>query len=99
MAKFSVAGRAYEIARFRLGEVKAIARIQDEPLDLGSEALLDRFARVVEAGTARFGAEGFRADEDSECTAQELTDAARTILTIAGFRKDDAPGEAAAAAR
>ena len=94
MTEFTIGGRTYKIERMRFGEVKAIARINEAPLEMAAETLLDRFARIVEAGTARFGAEAFVFCDESECTAAELTAGATAQLTLAGFIQ----GEAAAAA-
>jgi hypothetical protein len=94
MSEFAVAGRVYRIERLRLGEIKALARINEEAFDIASDKLLDRFARMVEAATARFGADGFVANDEAECTAAELTAAATMILRLSGFTS----GEAAAAA-
>ena len=92
-SQFTVAGRVYRIERLRLGEIKALARINEETFEIASDKLLDRFARMVEAVTARFGEQRFVADDDAECTAAELTFAATLILRLAGFTQGDAVGE------
>lgn len=94
MAEFSIGGRSYNIDRLRLGEIKAIAAICDEPVDPTSGPLLDRFARIVAAGTARFGSDGFAFSDESECGKDELINAAALILTIGGFASGEAPAAA-----
>jgi hypothetical protein len=89
MATFTLSGRTYEIAGYRLGEQKALALINDQPLDLGPDALIERFARIVEAGTARFGEAAFKADFD-EFRVDELTAAAGVVLHLAGFARGEA---------
>jgi hypothetical protein len=94
MAEFTVGGRAYRIDCLRLGEIKAIARINDSPIDGNVEAMLDRFARIVEAATARFGKKAFVASDEAECTVAELTTAARLVLELAGFAQGETPAAA-----